>query len=83
MGLRQAGIVDLKAGDILIFYGEHYHCSPVYRSNTVRISREIRLVSRGYDDNGWYRGGFAIFNNFLPLAEVPTPISAAPPTPAP
>jgi len=56
--------ISMQAGDVLLFHSDHYHSSPVTTNDNLRLSWEFRVVSKCYDDMGWYRLGFKLLNNF-------------------
>ena len=64
-GFGTALQIPLNAGDMILFHGDHLHSSPVAPGDLLRLSWENRVVSKCYDDMGWYRLGFKNQNNFI------------------
>jgi hypothetical protein len=63
--------IPMRFGDILLFAGDHLHSSPSTTGDFSRLSWEIRIQERCFDDVGWYRLGFLNMSNFLPLDGAP------------
>lgn len=56
-GLGRVLRVPMSATDILVFSGDHVHCNPIQRGETLRLSWEFRVIGPCHDDVGWYRLG--------------------------
>jgi len=57
---------DLRYGDVYLFNCQQPHASPPRNARTYRLSVELRVAARSYDDNTGYRRCFSNINNYLP-----------------
>ena len=58
--------VPANFGDIILFDADHLHSSPRTSGDYSRLSWEIRIMERCFDDVGWYRLGYLNHRNYQP-----------------